>query len=139
MHCARMTLLAADYPFLDILWSMIIFFAWVAWIWVLIVIIGDLFRRHDTSGWVKALWVIFLIVLPFLGVLIYLIANGPGMAERSAQQAQAQQAQFADYVQSVAAPGGGHASEIEKGKQLLDSGAITQAEFDALKAKVLAS
>src|SRR6201991_8503 len=116
---------------------MIIFFAWVAWIWILIVIIGDLFRRHDTSGWIKALWVIFLIVLPFVGVLVYLIANGHGMAERSAKQAQAQQAQFADYVQSVAGSGGGGAaSELEKAKQLLDSGAIDQAEYDKLKAKV---
>ena len=129
---------AADYPFLNILWSMIIFFAWVAWIWVLIVIIGDLFRRHDASGWKKAIWVIFLIVLPFIGVLAYLISNGPSMAERSAQQAQAQRAQFDDYVQSVAASGGGAASELEKAKKLLDGGAITQQEYDALKVKVLA-
>jgi uncharacterized membrane protein YcjF (UPF0283 family) len=128
---------AADYPFLNILWSMIIFFAWVAWIWVLIVIIGDLFRRHDTSGWTKALWVVFMIVLPFIGVLAYLIVNGHGMAERSARQAQAQQAQFNDYVQSVASNGGA-ASEIEKAKRLLDDGAITQSEFDSLKAKALA-
>jgi uncharacterized membrane protein YcjF (UPF0283 family) len=135
--------LAADYPFLDILWSMIIFFAWVAWIWILIVIIGDLFRRHDTSGWAKALWVIVLIVLPFIGVLVYLIVNGPGMAERSAQQSRAQQEQFADYVQSVASSGGGGggggaASELEKAKQLLDSGAIDQADYERLKTKVLA-
>ena len=97
-----MTLFAADYPFLNILWSMILFFAWVAWIWILIVIIGDLFRRHDTSGWAKAAWVVLLIVLPFLGVLIYLIANSDGMAERSAQAAQANKAQFDNYVQSVA-------------------------------------
>jgi general stress protein CsbA len=129
--------LAADYPFLNILWSMIIFFAWVAWIWVLIVIIGDLFRRHDTSGWTKALWVIFMIVLPFIGVLTYLIVNGQGMAERSARQAQAQQARFDDYVQSVASDGGA-ASEIEKAKRLLDDGAITQSEYDSLKAKALA-
>jgi hypothetical protein len=132
------TIFAADYPFLDILWSMIIFFAWVAWIWIMIVIIGDLFRRHDTSGWAKALWVVVLIVLPFLGTLAYLIANSHGMAERSAAQAKAAQSQFADYVQSVSASGGGAASELEKAKGLLDSGAITQAEFDALKAKVLA-
>jgi general stress protein CsbA len=130
-------LFAADYPFLNILWSMILFFAWVAWIWTLIVIIGDLFRRHDTSGWTKAAWLIFLIVLPFLGVLVYLIANSHGMAERSAQQARAQQSQFADYVQSVATTGG-PASEIEKAKALLDSGAITQAEYDSIKAKALA-
>ena len=101
-----MTLFAADYPFLNILWTMIIFFAWVAWIWVLIVIIGDLFRRHDTSGWVKAAWVVLLIILPFLGVLFYLINNSQGMAERSAKPPQASQAQFNDYVQSVAGSGG---------------------------------
>ena len=133
-----MRLIAADYPFMDILWSMIIFFCWVAWIWTLIIIFGDLFRRHDESGWAKALWVIVLIILPFLGVLIYLIANGRGMAERSASQAQSQQAQFDDYVQSVAAKGGA-AGEIDRAKQLLDSGTINQSEFDQLKAKALAS
>jgi len=132
-------MLAADYPFLDILWTMILFFAWVAWIWILVMIIGDLFRRHDTSGWVKALWVVFLIVLPFIGVLVYLIANSKGMAERQAKHVQASQEQFAQYVQSVATTDRpGVAGEIEKAKALLDSGAITQAEFDALKAKVLA-
>jgi hypothetical protein len=132
-----MTLFAADYPFLNILWSMIIFFAWVAWIWVLIVIIGDLFRRHDASGWKKAAWVVLLIILPFLGVLFYLITNSSGMAERSAQAAQANQAQFDNYVQSVAGSGGA-AAEIEKAKALLDSGAINQQEFDSIKAKALA-
>jgi general stress protein CsbA len=133
------TTFAADYPFLDILWSMIIFFAWVAWIWVLIVIIGDLFRRSDTSGFAKALWVIFLIVLPFIGVLVYLIANSQGMADRTAERARAGEEQMAAYVRSVSTSGGGGAaSEIEKAKQLLDSGTITQAEFDGLKAKALA-
>ena len=132
-------MLAADYPFLDILWTMILFFCWVAWIWILIMIIADLFRNHDASGWTKALWVIFLIVLPFLGVLIYLIVNSKGMAERQAKHVQAGQEQFAQYVQTVAAKdSGGAASEIEKAKALLDSGAITQAEFDSLKAKALA-
>jgi ABC-type multidrug transport system fused ATPase/permease subunit len=130
-------LIAADYPFLDVFWTMIIFFCWVAWIWVLIVIISDLFRRHDTSGWVKALWVIFLIVLPFLGVLIYLIANGSGMSQRQADSVRASQEQFKDYVQSVA-PSGGSASELARAKELLDSGAINQQEYDQLKAKVLA-
>src|SRR3954451_17379747 len=130
-------LIAADYPFLDILWTMILFFAWVAWIWILIMIVGDLFRRHETSGWKKALWIIVLIAVPFLGVLIYLIANSQGMAERNAQQAQAGQEQFAEYVRSVS-PSGGPAAEIEKAKALLDSGALTQAEFDSLKAKALA-
>src|SRR3954451_2892446 len=131
-------LIAADYPFLDILWTMILFFAWVAWIWILITIIGDLFRRHDTSGWIKAIWIIFLIVLPFIGVLGYLIVNSGGMAERNAKQAQANQEQLAQYVQTIAKTPGGAATEIEKAKGLLDSGAITQAEFDSLKAKVLA-
>lgn len=130
-------LFAADYPFLNILWTMILFFFWVAWIWVLVGIVADIFRRHDTSGWLKAAWLVVLIFVPFLGVLAYLIVNSQGMAERSAKHAQASRAQFDDYVQSVASKGGA-ASEIEKAKGLLDSGAITQSEYDALKAKVLA-
>jgi hypothetical protein len=133
---------AADYPFLNIFWTMIIFFCWVIWIWMMILILSDVFRRHDIGGWHKALWIVFLIVLPFLGVLIYLIANSGGMAERRNQDAQAAQAQFDDYVKSVAATGGGgdggSAGEIAKAKALLDNGTITQAEFDALKAKALA-
>jgi Short C-terminal domain/Phospholipase_D-nuclease N-terminal len=129
--------IAADYPFLNILWSMIIFFLWVAWIWILILILSDVFRRRDISGWVKALWVFFLIVLPFLGVLIYLIAESDGMAQRRAEDEQGQRAQMDDYVRSVAGSGGA-AAEIDKAKQLLDSGAINQAEFEALKAKAMA-
>ncbi len=131
-------ILAADYPFLDILWSMIIFFAWVIWIWIMIIILGDVFRRRDISGWGKAAWIVFLIVLPFLGVLVYLIAQHDGMAQRSADAAQAQKAQFDDYVRNTAASGGGAAGEIDKAKQLLDSGAITPEEFASLKAKALA-
>ncbi len=131
-------ILAADYPFLNILWSMIIFFAWVIWIWIMIVILTDVFRRRDISGWVKAAWVVFLIVLPFLGVLVYLIAQHDGMTQRSADAASAQKAQFDDYVRSTAGSGGGAAAEIEKAKQLLDSGAITAEEFASLKAKALA-
>ena len=133
-----MVVFAADYPFLDVLWTMIIFFCWVAWIWLLIVIFGDLFRRH-ISGWAKAAWVVFLIILPFLGTLIYLIAEGKGMTERRIEDMQVSQANFDDYVRSVAADGGssGSAAEIEKAKALLDSGAITQPEFEQLKAKAL--
>ena len=134
-------MLAADYPFLDILWTMLVIFAWVIWFWLLITVFSDLFRRHDASGGKKALWCIFVIVAPFVGVLIYLIANGGGMAERNMQQATAQQASMDQYVRSVAAGnggGGGAAAEIERAKSLLDSGAITQAEFDALKQKALA-
>jgi len=130
-------LIAADYPFLDVFWSMLIFFCWVIWIWMVIVIFADVFSRRDISGWSKALWSVFIIVLPFLGVLIYLIAHSDGMAERKMGQAQAQQAQFDEYVKNVAASGG-PAAEIDKAKQLLDSGAITQAEFDSIKAKALA-
>ena len=131
--------IAADYPFMDLLWSMIIFFAWVAWIWILIVILTDVFRRHDIGGWTKALWTIFLVVIPFLGVLVYLIAQHDGMAERQQKDVQAQQAQFDSYVRQAAGTGGGGpASEIAKAKELLDSGAITQSEFDTLKAKAVA-
>jgi hypothetical protein len=128
--------IAADYPFMDVLWSMIIFFCWVAWIWLLILVFSDLFRR-DISGWAKAAWVVFLIILPFLGVLIYLIAEGKGMTERRVSEAQASQAQFDQYVKTVAADSGS-AGQIAKAKGLLDSGAITQQEFEALKAKALA-
>ena len=132
-----MLLLAADYPFMDVLWTMVIFFAWVVWIWMMIAILSDVFRRRDMSGWGKAAWTVFLIVLPFLGALIYLIANHDSMAERNIEQAQVQQAQMDDYVRSVATNGGA-AAEIEKAKGLLDSGAINQAEFEALKAKAMA-
>jgi Phospholipase_D-nuclease N-terminal/Short C-terminal domain len=130
-------LIAADYPFLDVFWTMILFFLWVAWLVVLFRIIGDIFRRHDTSGWVKAVWIIFVIVLPFLGVLIYLIVNGDEMGRRDLEQTRAARAEFDDYVKSVA-DSGGPAAEIERAKQLLDSGAITQAEFEAIKARAIA-
>jgi hypothetical protein len=130
-------LLAYDYPFLDIFWTMMIFFCWIIWFWLLITVFADIFRRRDTSGFSKVIWIIFVIVLPFLGVFIYLIANHDGMAERSIKQAQAQQSQMNEYIRSTA--GGGSAAEIEKAKALLDSGAITQAEFDTLKARALAA
>jgi hypothetical protein len=129
---------AADYPFLDVLWTLLIFFAWVIWFWLLITILVDVFRRRDIGGGKKTLWIIFLILVPFIGVFAYVIVNHDEMAERNLQQAQAQQAQFDTYVKSVAG-GGGSAAEIDKAKQLLDSGAITQAEFDAIKQKALAS
>jgi hypothetical protein len=126
---------AADYPFLDILWTMLIFFAWVFWFWLIITIAIDIFRRRDASGWKKAAWLIVILFIPFIGIFAYLIANHDEMAERNIQQAQAQRAQMDDYVKSVA---GGSASEIAKAKELLDSGTITQSEFDAIKAKALA-
>ncbi len=128
---------AADYPFMDVLWTMIIFFCWMAWIWLLVIIFSDLFRR-DVSGWTKAAWIVGLIVLPFLGVLIYVVANGKDMSARRVREATASQAHFDEYVRSVAKPEGGAAHEIARAKELLDSGAITQAEFEQLKAKALA-
>jgi hypothetical protein len=128
-------LFAADYPFMDVLWSMIIFFFWVIWIWIVVTVLIDIFRRNDIGGFAKAMWVIFVVILPWLGVLIYLIAQHDGMRERSIKQAQDQKAQFDQYVRDAA---GGSADEIAKAKQLLDSGAITQDEFAALKAKALA-
>jgi hypothetical protein len=127
--------LGADYPFLDVLWTLLIFFCFVIWFMLLFRVIIDIFRRHDIGGGHKTLWLIFVIVLPFLGVFIYLIAESKGMAERSMQDVQAQQKQLDDHIKSVS---GGAAGEIEKAKGLLDSGAITQAEFDAIKAKALA-
>ena len=131
-------MVASSYPFLDVMWSMFIFFAWVIWIWFLITILADVFRRHDLSGWGKAGWTVFLIFLPFLGALFYLISQGGAMAERSAMQQQASEAHAQDYIRSVAASGN-PAEEIARGKQLLDSGAITAAEFEALKQKALAA
>jgi Short C-terminal domain/Phospholipase_D-nuclease N-terminal len=130
--------LVGDYSFLDVLWWMIAFFAFVIWFWLLITVFGDIFRRHDTGGFAKTLWIIFIIIVPFLGVFIYLIANHAGMAERNMKSMEAAQAQQAAYIQSVAGSGGA-ADEIEKAKKLLDSGAISQAEFDSIKAKALAS
>ena len=131
-------MLASDYPFLDVFWTMLIFFVWIAWFMLLFRVFGDLFRRSDIGGGSKVLWTIFVILVPFLGVFIYLIVNSNGMAERTNQQVQAQEAQMADYVKSVAGSGGGAAAEIEKAKGLLDTGAISQTEFDAIKAKALA-
>jgi hypothetical protein len=128
---------ATSYPFLNILWSMIIFFAWVIYIWIAITVLIDVFRRHDISGWIKALWCVVVIVLPFLGVLAYLIFEHDGMTERRVKDTQAAQAQFDQAVRQAAATGG-PASEIETAKKLLDAGTISQSEFDAIKAKALA-
>src|SRR5215216_7550851 len=130
-------LLAADYPFLDVIWTMFIFFMWILWFWLLFTVFGDIFRRHDISGLGKTGWILFTILLPFLGVFVYLISQGKGMAERNMQTARAQRAQMDEYVRETAGSGGA-AAEIDRAKNLLDSGAITQAEFDAIKAKALA-
>jgi Short C-terminal domain/Phospholipase_D-nuclease N-terminal len=129
--------LAADYPFLDILGSMLIFFGFVIWISLLFTVFGDLFRRHDISGWGKAGWTVLVIVLPFLGILLYLGTQGKQMAERRAREQVAAKAQLDDYVRDVAGSGDGAAAEIAKAKELLDSGAISQAEYESIKQKAL--
>lgn len=131
-------IIAASYPFLNVLWDILIIFAWVLFIWIAIVVFTDIFRRRDISGWVKAAWVVIIVILPWIGVLAYLIFNHDGMADRSEKQARAAQAQVDEYVRQAAGKAG-PASEIETAKRLLDSGAITQAEFEAIKAKALGS
>jgi hypothetical protein len=129
--------LAADYPFLGVLWSMLIFFVFVIWIWILVAILSDVFRRRDIGGWSKAAWCVFVIILPFLGSFVYLIANHDGMAQRTTKEVAADQAAIDQHIRSVAETGG-PAAEIDTAKRLLDSGAISQAEFDSIKAKALA-
>ncbi|NIH83825.1 SHOCT domain-containing protein [Amycolatopsis granulosa] len=135
-----MTLAQSNYPFLDLIWTMLVFFGWVTWFWLLVVIFADVFRRADITGWAKAGWTVALLVLPFLGVLIYLIAEGKHMGERRRAEATAAQTQFNDYVRSVAHNGGGTGatSQIAEAKRLLDNGAISDQEFQDLKAKALA-
>jgi hypothetical protein len=128
---------AADYPFLEVFWTMIVFFLWVAWFVLLFRVVADIFRRRDIGGGKKTIWLIFVLFLPFIGVFAYLIAHADDMAARNVRETQAAHAQFDDYVKTVASSGGA-ASEIESAKKLLDSGAISQAEFEAIKAKALA-
>jgi len=131
-------MLATSYPFLNLVWTMLVFFAWVLWFVLLFRVFGDIFRRQDISGWGKAGWLIFTILLPFLGVFVYLISQNDGMTKRTMERASAQQAQFDDYVRQTATTNGDPATEIAKAKGLLDSGAITATEFEALKQKALA-
>jgi hypothetical protein len=128
--------LTASYNFASFLWDALLVFAWIIWFWLLITVFSDLFRRHDTSGWAKAGWIVFVIVLPYVGVLIYLIVEHEGIAQRNTERAQAAQQQFDQYVQSVAAPSD-PSEQIAKAKTLLDNGTITQAEFDRIKQKAL--
>jgi hypothetical protein len=127
--------IAADYPFMDVMWSMVVFFAFVVWLFIMVAFLTDIFRRRDISGWAKAAWTVFLIVLPFVGVIAYLVINHHGLAVRSASDTKVTEAQV-DYLKSKT--NGGAQREIEMAKELLDSGAITPMEFDAIKAKVIA-
>jgi hypothetical protein len=130
-------MLAYNYPILDLIWTMFMFFVFVLWIWLLIAVFMDIFRSHDLSGGIKALWVFFIIILPFLGVLIYLIARGGKMHERAADQAVQQQKAFDAYVKQTAGSGS-TADDLAKLADLKQQGVITDAEFEAQKAKLLA-
>lgn len=130
-----------DYPLLNLFFTMLWFFLFIAWLWLLFAVFGDIIRSRDISGWVKALWSLFIIILPLLGTLIYLIVRGAGMAERSAEEARRREEQLRTYVRDVAADRGGSpstADELAKLAQLRDAGAITPEEFEAQKAKLLA-
>jgi hypothetical protein len=131
-----MEVIASSYPFLGVVWDMLIFFAWVIFIWIAITVLIDVFRRNDLSGWGKAGWTVLIVLFPWIGVLIYLIINHAGMAERRYREAATAQAQFDQYVRTTAGSGGA-AGEIERAKKLLADGTITQSEFDAIKAKAL--
>jgi len=133
-----MTLAASNYPLLDVMWTMLVFFSWILWIWLLITVYSDLFKRRDIGGGAKTGWCVLTLVLPFLGVFIYLIAQGGSMRERQLQEARAQRERMDEYVRSVAAPSQDGADQLKKAQDLLTSGAITADEYDTLKSKVLA-
>jgi hypothetical protein len=127
----------ADFGTGQVFWSMLWFFLFFIWIWLLIIVFSDIFRSHDLSGWGKALWTIFVILVPYLGVFVYLIARGHKMQEHALQQAQQQDAAMRQYVQTVASSGGS-ADEIARLADLRDKGVISDAEFQQAKAKALA-
>lgn len=131
-------LAVTSYPLLEVFWTMLIFFAFVVWIWILFTVIADLFRRDDASGWVKVGWIAFVILMPYLGVFVYLIAEHRGMTERAVARQQTMQTEMADYVRSVASDGDPTA-QIAKAKTLFDEGTISEAEFDRIKTKALAA
>jgi hypothetical protein len=125
-----------SYPLLDIFWTILEFFLWLVWIWVFVMVIFDIFRSHDLSGWAKALWVLFVAIIPLIGVLVYLIVRGGSMHERQAQQAQRQDEAFRSYVQQAASPSS--ADQLTQLADLRDRGVITADEFEREKAKILA-
>jgi heme exporter protein D len=130
-------MIAYDYPILGLFWTMLIFFLWFAWIMLLFRVFADIFRTKDMGGFAKALWSIFVLIVPFLGVFIYLIVRGRSMAERDIEDSQAREEQFRAYVQQTAGTGGGTADELTKLAQLKDQGVITDTEFAQQKAKLL--
>ena len=129
---------AQDYPLLNLFWTMLWLFIWILWIFLLVRIILDIFRSDDLGGWSKALWVIFIIILPFIGVLVYLIARGSGMQKRDVRDARAADQEMRSYIRSAAATPASPAEELSKLASLRDQGVLTEAEFDTQKAKLLA-
>lgn len=129
---------ADEYPLVDLLWTFVLFFALMIYFWLLISVFADLFRRHDISGWAKAAWSVFVLVVPMIGALVYLIGQGRAMAEREARHLEHAERQTDDHIRSVAVSGFRGVDDIARGKELLDQGAISQAEFDELKRRVLA-
>ena len=133
-------MLATQYPILDIFLTTLYFFIFIIWLWLLFMVFIDIFRSHDLGGWAKGLWVIFIIVMPYLGVLVYLIARGGKMHERAAQQAAQQQKAFDQYVkQTAGTPGSSTADQLSKLAELRTKGVLTDAEFESEKSKLLAS
>ena len=130
-------MLVGDFTFYDFFWSMFVFSLWIMWFWFLFMVWSDIFRRHDISGWAKAAWFIFTLVLPFLGVLVYIGTQNDGIKERGATRGQRERREYAEYVRETAGTGGA-AAEIERGQALLERGVITQAEFDVIKTNALA-
>jgi predicted PurR-regulated permease PerM len=130
-------ILATSYPLLEIFWTILVFFAFVVWLMILFTVLGDIFRRHDTTGATKVLWIVLIIVLPYLGTFIYLVTQHNGITERAQQQQKAAQTQFDNYVQSVAAKTD-PTEKIAKAHELLERGALNQAEFDQIKRQALA-
>jgi len=130
--------LATSYPLLEVLWTIVIFFGFVVWIWILFTMFADLFRRHDIGGWTKTAWIVFVVIFPFLGVFVYLIAQHKGISERSIRQQESAKREMDQYVRSVAG-GSDPTQQIAKGEELLKSGAINQAEFEQIKKRALAT
>jgi hypothetical protein len=129
--------LAYDYPVLGVFWSMLVFFLWIMWFFLLFKVIADIFRSHDMGGWAKALWLIFVLVVPFLGVFVYVIARGDEMGKRDMAEAQARETAFQSYVRETAGSGGS-VDQLAKLADLRDRGVISEAEFQQQKAKLLA-
>ena len=131
-------LVATDYPLLEAFETILIFFAFFIWIWLLFVVFADIFRRTDIGGWGKTGWIIFVIILPYLGVFVYLIAEHKGMTERQVKEVKTAQSEMDRYVREAAGSASDPTQQIAKAKELLDAGTISQEEFDSLKRKALA-